>query len=583
MNKVTSVTLISVFILSTLIGYLPVTTTQATTTSLETYIVPVQPPYIFAVVITGVNMGNPTSTGLIGYLLNRTSNATELSIYIYSVNIGKTFASFTGNVTQSMYFAGQYDAYYSPAAQAIVMVFGLNETSPTSYPLSSVVRDVFQATGVNLVNSTFPYLIDAMGNKVYTNESITLITANAIVNSSGISLSDWSYYKDLISPAYLQQNNDIVFLTVKPTKVYTPSAPTGVPAPSATATLFTPSATITPVATSPAYIFYLLTVKYVNATYGYPVGLAQSVVAQPFVSLNDTFLAKALAGVVAHLYVTNVTIIDHYGNRYMIYYNSTNGSTEVVINGKVVYTYIGNLLPTIPETAPNTGIFNGTPITFVINMPGTIYRNGTVFNGTLAVELGNNIVTLGPATNFVLPYFSFNENLFGFGSTMYVTVQDPISGSTLTVRTYIDPYYLAPIRMAPVNIQVPMPANASDEFEYEDNQSIVLSPTSQYIVIHVTSIVNYTYVFYIASIVQLGKDNPEGPTVSLSFQTIVPIPVIGPGIVAEVPVLPAQIGALGTGYYTITMFAVPFAGGPVISLYPAKLVYTSVYVNATSG
>ena len=340
---------------------------------------------------------------------------------------------------------------------------------------------------------------------------------------------------------------------------------------------------ISPIQMEPASIFYILTAKYVNATAGLPVTLAQSVVAQPFVSLNDTFLAKAQAGVVAHLYVTNVTIIDHYGNKYVVYYNFTNGSTDIMVNGVVKYAYKGNLLPTIPETAPNTGIFNGSPITLVINMPGTIYNNGTVFNGTLAVEFGNIIVTLGPATNFVLPYFSFNENLFGFGSTMYVTVQDPISGYTTTVRTYIGPYYLAPIRMAPVNITVPMPANASDELEYEDNQSIVLSPTSQYIVVHLTSTINYTYVFYIASVVQLGEDNPEGPAVLLNFQTVVPVPVIGPGIVAQVPVQFSQIAALGSGYYTITMFAVPFAGGPVISLYPAKLVFTNVYVNTTMG
>ena len=338
---------------------------------------------------------------------------------------------------------------------------------------------------------------------------------------------------------------------------------------------------VSPITITPAYVFYVLTAKYVNATFGYPVTLAQSVAVQPFVSLNDTFLAKAQAGVVADLYVTNVTIVDHYGNRYVIYYNSTNGSTNVMVNGVVKYAFKGYLLPTIPETAPNTGIFNGTPITFVINMPGMIYKNGTVFNGTLAVKLGSNVVTLGPATNFALPAFSFAGKLFGYNSTMYVKVEDPVSGSTVTLRTYIAAYNITPIRIAPVTIPVPMPANASIKLQYVDNQPITLTPTNQYIVIHVTSIINYTYVFYIATVVQPGKNATTTPPVLVNFQTVVPVPVIGPGIVAQVPVQFSQIGALGSGYYTITMFAVPFAGGPVISLYPAKLVFTNVYVNTT--
>ena len=336
---------------------------------------------------------------------------------------------------------------------------------------------------------------------------------------------------------------------------------------------------IAPVQAQPAYIFYVLTAKYINATFGYPVTLAQSVAVQPRLALNDTFLAKALAGVVANLNVTNVTIVDHYGNKYMIYYSG--GKTVVSKNGQVVQSFSGYLLPTIPETAPNSGIFNGTPITFVINMPGTIYKNGTVCNGTLAVKLGNNVVTLGPATNFALPAFSFAAKLFGYNSTMYVTVMDPASGSTATLKTYIAAYNITPIRIAPVTIPVPMPANASIKIQYVYNQPITLTPTNQYIVIHVTSIINYTYVFYIATVVQPGKNTTTTPPVLVNFQTVVPVPVIGPGIVAQVPVQFSQIGALGSGYYTVTMFAVPFAGGPVISLYPAKLVFTNVYVNTT--
>lgn len=335
----------------------------------------------------------------------------------------------------------------------------------------------------------------------------------------------------------------------------------------------------TPVAAKPASIFYVLTARYINATYGIPVALAQSVAVEPYVSLNDTFLAKSLPGAITNLQVINVTIVDHYGNMYSVYYNSTSGQTIVTINGKTVKSYQGNLLPTIPETAPSSGIFNGTPITLVINEPGTLYSNGAVFNGTLAVNLEGNTVTLGPATNFALPVYSFAGKLFGYNSTMYITVQDPASGSTSTLKTYITAFNVTPIRMAPVTIPVPWP-NANKVVEYVNN-SYVLTPTNQYIVIHVTSIVNYTYTFYIATVVTPGQNSLTTAPLLVNFQTVVPVPVIGPGIVAQVPVQFSQIGALSSGYYTVRMFAVPFAGGPVISLYPAQIVFTNVYINTT--
>ncbi|MCQ4344408.1 MAG: hypothetical protein NO117_05570 [Sulfolobales archaeon] len=334
-----------------------------------------------------------------------------------------------------------------------------------------------------------------------------------------------------------------------------------------------------PVAAKPASIFYVLTARYINATYGTPVALAQSVAVEPYVSLNDTFLAKSLPGAVTNLQVINVTIVDHYGNMYSVYYNSTSGQTIVAKNGKTVKSFQGNLLPTIPETAPSSGIFNGTAITLVINEPGTLYTNGTEFNGTLAVNIGGNTVTLGPATNFALPVYSFAGKLLGYNSTMYVTVQDPASGSTTTLKTYITAFNVTPIRMAPVTIPVPWP-NANKVVEYVNN-SYVLNPTNQYIVIHVTSIVNYTYTFYIATVVTPGQNSLTTAPLLVNFQTVVPVPVIGPGIVAQVPVQFSQIGALSSGYYTVRMFAVPFAGGPVISLYPAQMVFTNVYINTT--
>jgi len=335
----------------------------------------------------------------------------------------------------------------------------------------------------------------------------------------------------------------------------------------------------TPVAPAkPASIFYILTARYINATYGTPVALAQSVAVQPYVSLNDTFLAKSLPGALAYLQVVNVTIVDHYGNKHSIYYNSAKGQTIVAINGKANASYQGNLLPTIPETAPSSGIFNGTPITLVISEPGKL-SNGTLFNGTLAVNLGGTTVPLGPAADFALPVYSFAGKLFGYNSTMYITVQDPASGRTATLKTYITAYNITPIRIAPVNTPVPW-SNANKVVELVNN-SYVLTPTNQYIVIHVTSIVNYSYPFYIAAVVTPGKNSLTAPPLLITYQTVFS-PVMGPGTILQVPVQFSQMGELSSGYYTIRMFAVPFAGGPVISLYPAQIVFTNVYISTTT-
>jgi len=109
------------------------------------------------------------------------------------------------------------------------------------------------------------------------------------------------------------------------------------------------------------------------------------------------------------------------------------------------------------------------------------------------------------------------------------------------------------------------------------NNSYVLTPTNQYIVVNVTSIVNYSYPVFIVAVVTPGKNSQTAPLL-VNFQVA---PPLAPGIYYEVPVQLSQIGALSSGYYTVRMFAVPFAGGPVISLYPAQIVFTNVYINTT--
>ena len=78
---------------------------------------------------------------------------------------------------------------------------------------------------------------------------------------------------------------------------------------------------------------------------------------------------------------------------------------------------------------------------------------------------------------------------------------------------------------------------------------------------------------FLGSNVTTGTPVPGTP----AFQTVYS-PVLGPGVVLQVPVQMYQPISLSTpsSPHTVVMFAVPFAGGPAISEYPTFLVYTNV-------
>jgi len=130
MNKTLGLVLASLFLLSMVVGVVSVQPTQAATSNPQTYIVPIKLPYEFAVVVTNVNLGTPGATSEIAYELNETFSSTKLTLTITSALTGNTIATETVNGNTSYVNKGNntlnaLGIYYSPAAQAVVMVFNL--------------------------------------------------------------------------------------------------------------------------------------------------------------------------------------------------------------------------------------------------------------------------------------------------------------------------------------------------------------------------------------------------------------------------------------------------------------------------
>ncbi len=165
MNRTLGLVLASLFLLSMVIGVVSVQPTQATSSSPQTYIVPLSLPYEFAVVVTNVNLGTTPST--IAQFLNETFNNTKLTLTLtnstgtYTINVnGNT--SWVNNADQTLKALG---IYYSPAAQAVVMVFDLQIANGIPYSAQNLTDLVYHATGIALVNSSYPYLYNATGGK----------------------------------------------------------------------------------------------------------------------------------------------------------------------------------------------------------------------------------------------------------------------------------------------------------------------------------------------------------------------------------------------------------------------------------
>ena len=339
------------------------------------------------------------------------------------------------------------------------------------------------------------------------------------------------------------------------------------------------------VAKQPGEVFYFLTFKASSTplTASTPWFIATSMYKEPTLNFTDLEYAHTNPSSILHLTVNSITVF-HDGYMAMVYYNSTSGRTIAVnVYGKVVANYSGNLLPTISETAANSGMFNGT-------LPFTILPNNTVTtltlsnittytNGTLAITLSNgSVVPLGPAGLFVLPIITYQGKLIGYNANVSVVVSDPVS--SITVPTYLTSANITPIRLAPIPTIPPISHAPVGNYYYTSPVSI--SPSNPVINIYATSILPYPFEFYIIAIARPGVNASSAAQVEYySYQAVVAKPALGiasqPYI--EVAVQMSGIIALPAGSYTITMFAVPFAQGPTISEYPASLVFTNVTIS----
>ncbi|BDB97281.1 glycosylated S-layer protein, SlaA [Saccharolobus caldissimus] len=324
--------------------------------------------------------------------------------------------------------------------------------------------------------------------------------------------------------------------------------------------------------TVPGSVEWILTAKYVNATTGIPVEISYGVVQQPSATIVDLNAANISTTSIVYIPVVSVQIVSKYAT-VQVMYNPTNASTIVYMNGMFVTSYKGNLLPSLPETAPLSGKFFGPVINLFVATGSLSSPNGTMY-----VVLGPNKVAVGTANLYTYAGYHFGPyTALPLTSNVTFTVQDPVTHTTLTGQTTLGAFNNTPIRISPLGVSISPSASVKAFYYY--TTPIVLSPTSQYIVISVTSVISYPYPFYIETVSFLGSNVTTGTPVpgTPAFQTVYS-PSLGPGVTLQVPVQVYQVISLSTPSepHTVVMFAVPFAGGPAISLYPTFLVYTNV-------
>jgi len=128
MNKTLGLVLASLFLLSMVVGVVGVQPTQAASGNPQpqTYIVPINLPYQFAVVITNVSLGTTPST--IAQELHETFDHTNITLTLtnstntYTITVNGN----TSYVNKGNYTLNALGIYYSPVAQAVVMVFNLS-------------------------------------------------------------------------------------------------------------------------------------------------------------------------------------------------------------------------------------------------------------------------------------------------------------------------------------------------------------------------------------------------------------------------------------------------------------------------
>lgn len=320
--------------------------------------------------------------------------------------------------------------------------------------------------------------------------------------------------------------------------------------------------------TTPGSVEWILTAKYINATTGIPVEISYAVVQQPSAKVVDINAANAS---ITQIQVTGVKIVSKYAT-VTVMYNPSNASTIVYMNGMFVASYGGNLISSLSETS-TFGVYYGAVVNLYV-ATGTLSSP----NGTMYVVLGSHKVAVGTANLYTYAGYHFGPyTALPLVSNVTFTVQDPVTHATLTGQTTLGAFNNTPIRLAPLGVSIPQTAQYKVFYYY--STPLVLSPTSQYIVLSVTSVISYPYPFYIETVSFLGYNVTTGTPVpgTPAFQTVYS-PSLGPGVVLQVPVQSYQFISLSTPSepHTVVMFAVPFAGGPAISLYPTFLVYANV-------
>ncbi|ADB87627.1 hypothetical protein [Saccharolobus islandicus] len=320
--------------------------------------------------------------------------------------------------------------------------------------------------------------------------------------------------------------------------------------------------------TTPGSVEWILTAKYINATTGIPVEISYAVVQQPSAKVLDINAANAS---ITQIQVTGVKIVSKYAT-VTVMYNPSNASTIVYMNGMFVASYGGNLISTLSQTS-TYGVYYG-PVVNLYVAAGSLSSP----NGTMYIILGSHKVSVGTANLYTYAGYHFGPySALPLASNVTFTVQDPVTTATVSGQTTLGAFNNTPIRLAPLGVSIPQTAQYKVFYYY--STPLVLSPTSQYIVLSATSVIPYPYPFYIETESFLGYNVTTGTPVpgTPAFQTVYS-PSLGPGVVLQVPVQSYQFISLSSPSepHTVVMFAVPFAGGPAISLYPTFLVYTNV-------
>jgi hypothetical protein len=350
---------------------------------------------------------------------------------------------------------------------------------------------------------------------------------------------------------------------------------------------------IVPIAIKPGQVEYFLTAYpyYPNITFAPPWFVAETVSIPPFLSVGDKQFAQSNPTAVLAEELTNITVVGPHGEA-MVYYNATSGDT-IVVNAYGVKTPIpGNVMPTLPETGPGTGVFNGTiPFVIVENntiIPVPVTSSFTAYtNGSLAIVLNGKPYILGPAGDFVLPFVTYTGVAIGYNATVYVTVSDPVQSATF--MTQLAPINFTPIRLAPFTVPPVVPIPHAPKLYYEYNGSIVITPSAQVIKIFVSSVIPYPLEFQIQAFVypksgfNVQTATPTVTAVYFSYQAVRAYPALGIGTPVPYLLVYVQlegISSLPAGQYVIVLSAVPFAQGPVLSEYPTELIFTNVTITS---